>query len=276
MLPSFLITFREALEASLVVGIILTFLVKTGNYRFQKFVWYGVIVGVFISLLIGVGVHVFFGTLSGQVEQIFEGILMFTTVGFLTWMILWIHRQKNVITNLKKNVALHVSKNYGIGISILIATAVFREGTETVLYLQAVEVVNGSYQLYGALAGIVGAVIIGYLVFMFSLKVNFKLVFNITTVFLLFFAAGLFAHGVHEFQEAGIFPVFYFDPIFNISHILDNNSALGGILRTLFGYTAKPTMLEIISYEIYFVTILWLLRFTTLKLNQFKDQKKSV
>lgn len=97
---------------------------------------------------------------------------------------------------------------------------------------------------------------------------NIQLLFQATSFILLIFAAGLISHGVNEFQEAGFFPVFRFDPILNISHILDHNSYLGSMLRTLFGYTSKPTMLEIISYEIYVVSLLWFLRFINIHLSK--------
>ena len=74
------------------------------------------------------------------------------------------------------------------------------------------------------------------------------------------FAAGLIAHGVHEFQELGVLPVYSFDPIFNIAHILDNQSFLGSLLRTLFGYTSTPTFLELAAYAASVALILWLKR----------------
>jgi high-affinity iron transporter len=78
---------------------------------------------------------------------------------------------------------------------------------------------------------------------------------KISGAILLLFAAGLASHGVHEFQEAGVLPVFHFDPLIDISQILDNTSVFGSILRTLFGYTATPTFLEIIMYVVYILFI---------------------
>jgi high-affinity iron transporter len=258
MFPAFLVTFRETLEAALVVGIVLTFLTKTNQEIFKKFVWRGIVVGIFISILLGFLLEVFFGGLSGKTEEIFEGVLMFVTAGFLTWMIMWVHQQKDVARKIKEKVALHTKKGYGLGLFILVATSVFREGTETVLYLKASSLIGQSGQLVGAILGISAALALGYALFKFALRVNLQLVFNVTSVFLLLFAAGLISHGVHEFQEVGFLPIFSFDPIFNIAHIVDNNSILGSFLRTLFGYTSKPTILEIVSYTSYIGFIFFL------------------
>lgn len=260
MFASFLITFRESLEVLLVVIIIITFLTKTNQHVFKKFVWRGVLIGIFISTFLAIALEVFFGGLKGRVEQIFEGVLMLTTAGFLTWMILWVHRQKDIAGKIKEKVALHVKEGYGFGIMFLTATAVFREGTETVLYLKASSLTGASNQLVGAILGIGGALVLGFALFRWMKRVNLSTVFNVTSVFLLLFAAGLVSHGVHEFQEAKLLPIFSFDPIFNISHVLDNKSIFGSFLRTLFGYTSKPTALELFSYGSYIIFIYWLER----------------
>lgn len=263
MLASILITFRETLEAALVVGIVLTFLTKTNLNIFKKFVWRGVGIGVGLAVIIAFLLEAFFGGFEGKSEQIFEGVLMFTTVGFLTWMIMWVHKQKDVAKKLKEKVALHAKEGYGLGIVVLVASSVFREGVETALYLKASSIAGASNQLIGAALGIVAALVLGYALFRWAIKINISMVFNITSVFLLLFAAGLLAHGVHEFQEAGLLPIFSFDPLFNLSHILDHTSTFGSLLRVIFGYTSKPTSLELVSYCSYIAVILWVQKLTS-------------
>ncbi len=263
MFASSLITFRETLEAALVVGVVLTFLTKTNQYHiFSKFVWRGIGAGVVAAVAIGFLLDIFFGGLTGKTEEIFEGVLMFVTAGFLTWMILWVHRQKDVVKKIKEKVAIHTEKGYGLGIFILVASSVFREGIETVLYLKASSLIGATNQLLGAIFGIVAALGLGYGLFRWAVKVHLAKVFTITSVFLLLFAAGLVGHGVHEFQEANLLPIFSFDPIVNISAILDQKSTAGSLLRVVFGYTSKPTILEIVSYAAYIGFVIYLMRLT--------------
>lgn len=266
MFSAFLITFRETLEAALVIGLILTFLSKTGQTKFTSYVWRGIIAGVGIAVILAAGLEFFYGGLTGRVEKISEGVLMFVTAGFLTWMILWVHKQKDVAKKIKEKVSQHAQAGYGLGIFLLITTSVFREGTETVLYLKASSLVGQTNQLFGALLGIVGALFIGYILYKWALRINLGLVFRITSIFLLLFAAGLVAHGVHEFQELRLLPIFPFDPIINVSRMLDHTSTFGSFLRTLFGYTSKPTFLEALSYTTYILFILWLKRVTDRKI----------
>ena|SRR3989344_1490440 len=262
MFAAGLITFRETLEVALVVGILITFFTKTQQTTFNKFVWFGVAGGIALSFILAIILNVFLGGFSGRTEQIFEGILMFATAGFLTWMIIWVHRQKGIATKLRKKAQYHIQKGYPLGIMFLTITSVMREGVETVFYLRAVSSLAGGNQLAGALLGMAVAGGLGYAIFSYSLKINLAKLLQISGAILLLFAAGLVAHGVHEFQESGLLPIFSFDPLVNISHILDNGSLLGSILRTLFGYTAKPTMLELLSYGTYVFLIFMLEKIT--------------
>jgi len=266
MFAALLITFRETLEAALVIGILITFLTKTHQEVFKKYVWIGAGLGVIGAVVTAVLLRMFLGTFEGRTEQIFEGILMFVTAGFLTWMILWVHRQKGLVKNLQNQVQYHIDQKYTVGLVILPLTAVLREGVETVFYLQAVATLAGNNnQLIGAAIGMVIAVGLGYAIFRYSLKIDLIKLLKVTGAFLLLFAAGLVMHGVHEFQEAGLLPIFSFDPLINISHILSNSSLLGSFLRTLFGYTASPTLLELLSYA-GFIYMIYLLEKQTDKL----------
>lgn len=262
MFSSFLITFRETLEATFVIGIILSLLVKTNQHAFKKYVGYGVLGGVIVSLFLGQIIQMFFGGLEGRSEQIFEGSLMFITTGFLTWMILWVHRQKEHIAHMKKKVTEHIGKGFGWGIALVTFVSIIREGIETVLYLKATSFSSGGNQLVGILSGMVIAVLVGYIIFRWALHHKITMVFKTTSVLLLLFAAGMVMHGVHEFQEAGILPLFAIDPLLNISKFLDHEEGFGSFLHALFGYTSKPTVLEIASYGVYVYVIFWLEKFT--------------
>lgn len=264
MFASGVITFRETLEAALVIGIILSFLTKTNQISFKKHVWHGMFVGGGAALILALVLNIFFGGLpEGKVEQTFEGILMFVTASLLTGMILWVHRQKEVAAQIRSQVSKHIATKYGWGIMILAATSVLREGTETVLYLKATSMTGvHNEQFIGALIGLLLAIAIGTAMFRFARRIKLAIIFRVTTFLLLLFAAGLVSHGVHEFQEAGYLPIFFFDPVFNISKFLSDESVFGSILHSLFGYSSSPTSLQIVSYGSYLVFIWWLERFT--------------
>jgi high-affinity iron transporter len=247
MLASFFITFRETLEAALVVGIILAYLNRVGQRQFSKSVWWGVGAGVLGSIIAAILFNLFYGGLSGRVEEIFEGIAMLVAAGLLTWMIMWMMKQEHVVRDIETQVGQKVAKKHPFGVAILAGVAVFREGVETVIFLSAASFVAGGYSLGGAAVGILTAIILGYVFFLGIKKIRIKLFFQITSIILVLFAAGLVAYGVHEFQEAGVFPI-VIEHVYDINHVLDENGAVGSVFKALLGYNGNPSLLEIISY----------------------------
>ena len=88
-------------------------------------------------------------------------------------------------------------------------------------------------------------------------KINLKRLFNVSSVLLILFAAGLVAHGFHEFEEARLLPGII-TPLFDINNILNENGLVGSFLKGLFGYNGNPSLLEVISYASYLGLIFYL------------------
>jgi len=255
MLASFLVTFRETLEAAFVISIVLTFLSRTGQLYYRKYIFTGVFIGIVLSIFLSLIISVFFSSFSGRTEQIFEGIMMFLTAGFLALMILWVHRQGNIVSKIESRVSENIKTKYLVGLIFFSMFSVLREGVETVFYLRAVSFLASENQLTGIVLGFAVALVISIGVYKFSINVPLYKLLRITGAFLLLFGAGIVAHGVHEFQEVGLLPIFSFDPLVNLQHILDHQSIFGSILRTLFGYTSVPTLLELVSYTFFILLI---------------------
>src|SRR5687767_9103395 len=100
-----LLTTREGLEASLIVGIVLAYLAKTDNREHMKVIWAGTAAAVLTSIVTGALLFFTVGELEGRSEQIFEGIAMFSAVGVLTWMIFWMRKQA---INIKKDLEARI------------------------------------------------------------------------------------------------------------------------------------------------------------------------
>ena len=252
-----LITFREGLEAALIVGIVIGYLVKIGQGRRVRTAWAGVGTAVALSALLAFGISAVGAELQGRAEQIFEGVTMFLAVGVLTWMIFWMRFQARFLkVSLEKEVQTAATSGQTLALFGVAFVAVFREGVETALFLSASAfAADGAGTLIGALLGLAIAVALGWLIYASTVRLNVRLFFNVTSVLLLFFAAGLLAHGVHEFQEASLLPM-TIENVWNINHILNEKSTLGEILKALFGYNGNPSLLEVISYAAYWVVAL--------------------
>ncbi|HIJ98446.1 TPA: FTR1 family protein [archaeon] len=246
-LPTFVITFRETLEAALVVGIILVYLIKTENTKYNKFVWGGT-----FSAIVGSGVAAFLfsrfaGGFTGATEQIFEGATMFAAALLLTTMIFWMLKQKHLIAeHIRAQLSKHIEMEYEIGIFALAFVMVLREGVETVIFLNATAFI-GQFDFLSGILGIIVAVGLGFVIFAGIKRIDLKNFFSVTSVLLILFAAGLVAHGVHEFEEAGVVNPIK-TPVYNINHILDEKGVVGSFLKALFGYNGNPSLMEVLSY----------------------------
>lgn len=251
MLTSFAITFREFLEASFLLVIVLACLKRAGHETYRKNVWYGAGAGVVGSVFLAVAFNVFLGGLEGDKEKVFEGITMSVAAILLTWMIIWMMGQRHMVKKLEAEVHAEIGKRGALGISVLVAAGVLREGVETVIFLNSASFAGGA-NLFGAVAGASAAVIIGYFIFDGAKRMNLKLFFQLSSAVLILFAAGLTSHALLEFQEAGIIsPVIA--PLYDITWLISKKSLAYGILKSLFGYTGRPSLTEMSGYIGYLV-----------------------
>ena len=267
MIPSFIITFRETLEAALIVGIVLSYLSRTGRTQYFSAVYLGVGSGL-IASVIGAFLFKFAaGGFTGRSEEIFEGVTMLIGAALLTTMIFWMMGQKRVVEELEERVAVELSEAHKWGLFSVVFIAILREGIETVIVLGAAGFASESNSLPGAAAGIGGAIILGYAIFKGSKKINLKKFFNYTSVLLILFATGLVAHGIHELQEAAVIPT-VIEHVWDLNPALDSDGGfpllhekgyIGSILKGLFGYNGNPSLIEVISYfsYLFFILVLW-------------------
>ncbi len=208
MFSAFVVTFRESLEAALIVGIILAYLNKSGNPKFEKSVWIGVALGVVASVVMAIVFNVYLGGFEGRAEEIYEGTMYLTAALLIVWMVVWMWMQgKNIKQNVEKKIAVHLDKNYTWGVMLLAFVTVLREGIETVIFMQASFVKDNSLTVFlGGALGVVGAVVLGLAIFRGALKFPVRKFFMVTAVLLAIFAANLLWHAVEEFGEAGLIP----------------------------------------------------------------------
>jgi len=255
MFSSLLITLREGLEAALIIGIILAYLIKTNNNEGTKYVWLGTFVAIATSLIVGAVIYFTAGNLEGRAEEIFEGVALFVAAGVLTWMILWMRKQAvNIKDNLHAQIKSALKSGSLVGLFVLAFIAVVREGIETALFLFAATRVTESYALsiLGAVIGLALAVGIGYGIYKGASRLNLSTFFNVTSLLLILFAAGLLAHGIHELHEAAIIPPLV-EHVWDINHIIPEQSTFGRFLTALFGYNGNPSLVEVIAYVSFIV-----------------------
>jgi high-affinity iron transporter len=206
VLSAFLIALREGVEASLVVGIILVYLSRTGRAHLTRFAWYGVAAAVALSL--GVAIALERWQIS---EDGFEGVLLLVAAAFVITMIVWMNR---VARHLKKEIeqkveeyAVRAGNAAGWGIFLFVFLMVVREGAELALILRAVELSTEGLQTWvGTIVGIAAAVAVGVFFFKGTLRIPLQRFFAATSVILMLVVFQLALTGLHELSEAQWLP----------------------------------------------------------------------
>jgi len=262
---------REGVEAALIVSIILVYLARTGNQRHFGQIWAGTGVALAVSIGVGVVLWVTIRGLEGPAEQIFEGFATLLAAGVVTWMLFWMRRTAaNIRGELQAGVDRALLEGGIWGLSILAFTAVIREGIETSLFLLGQATAAGQADagslstLLGAVLGIGLAVLVGYGFYRGARVINLSVFFRWTGVALVFIAAGLLAHSIHEFVEIGWIGVAT-GTAFDISSILPHAGdpaqlgavvIVGQLLRAVFGYSSTPEWATLIGWLAYVVAVL--------------------
>ncbi len=258
---------REGVEAALIVSIILAYLAKTGNQRHFSTIWLGAGAAIAVSVVIGLILFVTIGGFEAPAEQIFEGFAMILAASVVTWMLFWMRRTAaNIKGELHASVDRALVEGGVIGLAVLAFTAVIREGIETALFLMGQATAAGNEALstlLGALVGLAIAVVIGFAIYRGARVLNLRTFFQWTGIALIFIAAGLLSHGIHEFVEAGWITIgtgTAFDISAVLPHEPDEGSlgVVGSILRALFGYTSSPEWITLIAWVTYVVVVLFL------------------
>lgn len=261
MFANYLIGLREGLEASLVVVILIAYVVRTDRRHLLPRIWAGVAAAVVVSL--GFGAVLTWGPrrLTFQAQEAIGGVLSIIAVGFVTWMVFWMSSHARGLSAELRD-RIDAAAGAGAISSALVAfLAVGREGLETALFLwaatQAAAGTAGStvVPLLGALLGILTAVVLGYAFHTGVLRIDLSKFFTWTGIILIVIAAGVLAYGIHDLQEAAIFPGLN-NLAFDVSATIPPTSWYGTLLKGIFNFSPATTWLEAIAWIVYAVPTL--------------------
>ena len=197
----FIITFRETLEAALIVGIIYTVISKQGLKKEVLQLWYAVGASLVASLLVALFLNSIKESIgNASIEKLVEATLMYITAGLLWYVIFWLAKKVSDREVLEGQTSSAL-KTAGWGVFFLVFFAILREGFETAIFLMGSFSILGSFSYIGFFSGMILAIFLGYLVVMQGRKVDLTSFFRVTTLLLVFFASGMVTYGTHEAEE---------------------------------------------------------------------------
>ncbi|MGE4324651.1 MAG: iron uptake transporter permease EfeU [Pseudodonghicola sp.] len=258
MLSPFLIMLREGLEAALIVGIIASYLFKTGRTAWMPAIWAGVFFAAAAALFVGAALQIVAADFPQKAQELFEAVIGFLAVAILTSMVFWMRRAaRSIKSELHGQIETAFAGDAtGWTLTGMAFLAVAREGLESVFFLLAIfQQSRSAAAPLGALLGLLVSVLIGWLIFRGGLQLNLRHFFRWTGVFILFAAAGILAGAVGNLHEAGIWNGLQ-TVAWDSSRSLPVSSVLGTVLSGMFGYSDAPTLGEVLVYGLYLLVAL--------------------
>jgi high-affinity iron transporter len=279
-LPTFVITLREGVEAALVVGIVLACLQKAEQTQYNRWVYAGLGAGLAASAVAGVIFSSILLALQASdrpyaqvVEPLLEAGFSLVAIALLSWMLVWMTQQAgSVKTELTHAVITRLEQNQQArwGIFSLILIAVLQEGFETVLFIMA-QFQRGWMPVMGGVAGLVGATLIGIMLFRWGVRINLGLFFQVMGVFLLIIVSGLVISALKDFDQAALRlsqtvprwaglcssngSCILGPQVWDAHQILPDKQFPGVLLKTLFGYRERLYLMQAIAYLLYLLLI---------------------
>ncbi|MDO8361555.1 MAG: iron uptake transporter permease EfeU [Actinomycetota bacterium] len=257
MFANFLIGLREGLEAALVVGILVAYLVRTDRRHLLRWVWAGVGVAVVVSIAFGAALTYGPKGLSFEAQEMIGGLLSVAAVGLITWMVFWMARTARTLRS-DLHARLDTAATAGpVAVGLMALLAVGREGLETALFLWAGVRATGESTdpLVGALLGIVVAVVLGALITEGAVRLDLAKFFTWTAVLLVVVAAGVLGYGIHDLQEARFLPGLN-NLAFDVSRQIPPGSWYGTLLKGTINFSPATTWLEATAWFAYLAVVL--------------------
>jgi high-affinity iron transporter len=263
LLPGYLLSLREGIEAALIIGIVLGAVRKINRAGLTSAIWFGALSAFIVSVLAAILLTLFGLELEGNAEPIFEGFTMLLAAGILTWMIFWMNQQsRSLKSELEAGVNKAAASKGKQALFWLAFVAVVREGFELALFLTASVFASSAQQtLLGSILGLGTAALLGLTLFASTVRLDLRHFFQVTGFLLILFAAGLISNSVHEFNEVNLIPAII-EHIWDVNVIVSDTSNLGQLLKALFGYNGNPSLTQMVAYFAYLASVFIALQFT--------------
>ncbi|MEB3311472.1 MAG: FTR1 family protein [Snowella sp.] len=281
-LPIFVVTLREGFEAALVVGIVLACLKKAGQTQLNRWVYQGVSGGIVASVMVGFllggvlqGVETSQSPYTPMLKAALSGLFGLIAIVMLSWMLIWMTKQaKSLKSEVEGEIqsALAQQDDAGKVVFLLVFIAVLREGFETVLFIVAKFQDSWTVPTIGAIAGLLTAAGLGFLLFAVGVKINLRLFFQVMGGFLLLIVGGLVMSVLKNVDLAvkllGELDSRYANlcllagdscllgnQIWDGSQILPDKQFPGILLKALFGYRQTLYLVQAIAYGLFVGTM---------------------
>lgn len=245
-----LVVFRECLEISMVLGIIFAATKSVKNSL--VYIVGGVMAGIIAASLLAFFITKLTFSFSGFGEELFDVFVILLTVIVVGATAIWVKRSAPKMSGRMSDLSTRIERGLApkIILTSVVATTIFREVTEIVLFIHALasayELTPTDYIL-GFATGISMGIAITVAVYWGLSRIAVKYLFKVSFALLILIAASLASEAAGILTSIG-FLDFYNEPLWDSSWLISDFSVLGRVLKILVGYNAQPNSMQIVFY----------------------------
>ncbi|KAF1028341.1 MAG: Ferrous iron permease EfeU [Burkholderia plantarii] len=263
------IVWRESVEALLVVGILYAW-IRNGDAEARRgmpYLWVGVVVGLLMAVGLGAALVGFTEVLSGDAQDYFQTAMVLVACVLIVQMVVWMKRHGRTLKrDMEQSLQETTRTANWWGVAVLVALAIAREGSETVIFLYGLGFgqsghVGGS-QVLAVVVGLGLAFLTFYVLQLGGRYFSWRHFFRVTEIMLLFLGAGLFEAGIDKLIDMEILPL-GISQLWDSSALLDDSGTIGSLVATLTGYRAHPALTNLLAYAAYWLVVWLLLKVAT-------------
>jgi high-affinity iron transporter len=252
VLVSLIIVFREAMEAGLIVGIVLA--ATQGVARRGRWIAGGIAAGAAGAGLVAAFAAALSDAFEGAGQEVFTAGILIFAVAMLSWHILWMSAHARTMAAELRQVGhdVQLGQRSLAALAAVVAVAVMREGAEVVLFLYGVVVGSGSSGLALAAGGFIGlalAAALSWLLYRGLVIISLRRLFSVTNGLIALLAAGMAGQAVAVLHGADLLPG-WGEHVWDTSSLLADDTLIGRSLHALVGYSARPSGIQVAAYAI--------------------------
>lgn len=249
MMASLLVLFREVLEAALIISIVAA--VTREVIGRSRWILGGIGAGLAGAVIVALFADRLAAAMQGMGEEIFHATVLFAAVGLLSWHNVWMAKHGRELARKVGEVGVKVKEGEVPmhALSVVVAVAVLREGSEVVLFLHGIAAAGSAAtdMMLGSVLGLGAGTALGVLLYFGLVNIPIRYFFSVTSWLILLLAAGLAANGAGKLAQAGVLPELGAQ-IWDSSWLLRDDSIIGEVLHVLVGYTAMPSGIQLVFY----------------------------
>ncbi|WP_126425203.1 FTR1 family iron permease [Brevibacillus marinus] len=207
-----LVMLREGLEALLIVSALIAYLKRTGNHRYQKWIWLGAAAGVVVSVVAALVINaIFTSAMAGTNREIIEGVTGIIAVLMMIGVGIWLH-QKSYLHAWNRYISAQMSTALSIGSVLGMAAisflSIFREGAETIIfYIGMAPSISAGQLLAGIGLAALLLLVFTVLLIRFSMKIPVAPFFKAATLLIYVLAFKILGVSLHALQLTNVISV---------------------------------------------------------------------